>query len=88
MKERIYAIASATFVFIAGCLVGGIGIHSYLRISALENNQAAFSKNVEAFAKQVNDEFAKVRTEIKAETADKVAKSSKRKDRESDSSTQ
>jgi cell division protein FtsB len=63
MKERLYVIAAAAFIFVVGTLIGAVGIHTQIRISSVEANQAGMVQNMSEFAKQVNAEFAKVREE-------------------------
>ena len=59
MKERLTVISSAIVIFLLGCLFGGYSLWSTLKINSLEVRLTNFQKNVEEFAKQVNDEFKK-----------------------------
>lgn len=61
MKDVFVKSAAVLAVFVAGCLFGSTLLYLNLRLSAIEQQQIAFQKNVEQFAKQVNDEFAKFR---------------------------
>ena len=53
MKE----VAAAVVLFIFGVLFGGFALYSQLRVNSLEAQHVAFVKDVEAFAKQVNEKF-------------------------------
>lgn len=61
MQETLTKTASILVIFVLGCIVGFSALYLHMRISALETQQVLFQKNVEQFAKQVNDEFAKLR---------------------------
>ena len=54
MKE----VAAAVVLFIFGVLFGGFALWSTLRVNSLEAQHVAFVKDVEAFAKQVNEKFS------------------------------
>lgn len=53
MKE----VAAAVVLFIFGVLFGLFALYSNLRINSLEAQHVAFVKDVETFAKQVNERF-------------------------------
>ena len=53
MKEAV----SVVVVFVFGVLFGGFALWSTLRVNSLEAQHVAFVKDVEAFAKQVNEKF-------------------------------
>ena len=50
-------VAAAVVLFIFGVLFGGFALYSQLRVNSLEAQHVAFVKDVEAFAKQVNEKF-------------------------------
>lgn len=61
MIETIKSISYLIIIFSFGIVVGFGTFYLHTRISNIEAQQAMFQKNVEGFAKQVNDEFAKFR---------------------------
>jgi preprotein translocase subunit SecE len=65
MNETFKNIASVIIVLILGMALGSYALYQHLRISSLEVRQDTFEKNVSAFAKQVNDEFAKIKKDKK-----------------------
>jgi len=61
MKEAFLRASSVIMLFVAGCLFGSYALYMHLRISTLEQQHSAFVKDVENFAKQVNEEFKKIK---------------------------
>jgi len=59
MKEKVSAVATVLGIFVIGCLTGGYMLWMSLRLDGLTNEFVAFKKDVQQFAKQVNDEFKK-----------------------------
>ena len=59
MKEKVSAAAAVLGVFVIGCLTGGYLLWMSLRLDGLTNDIIAFKKDVQQFAKQVNEEFQK-----------------------------
>lgn len=74
MSHCLKTLSSVLVILIFGSLLGIYGYYTITKIHQLEVDHITLTNNVEQFAKQVNDEFIKIRTEIHKPVPDKEKK--------------